>query len=74
MALTKPGNERLTYMTAKEAAEYLRVSTSTLYRMEKRGDLIPLRTPSGHRRYDLSALNGCLRPASEYQIVETKKK
>lgn len=57
----KTNSDRVTYMTAKEAADYLRISTSTLYRMEKRGDLVPLRTPSGHRRYSLSSLNGCLR-------------
>ena len=54
-------SEKLTLLTAREAAEYLRVSLSTLNRMEKRGLLHPLRTPGGHRRYTLEMLNECLR-------------
>ena len=46
--------------TAREAAEYLRVSLSTLNRMERRGLLNPLRTPGGHRRYTLEMLNESL--------------
>ena len=52
--------ELLALLTAREAAEYLRVSLSTLRRMERRGQLTPLRTPGGHRRYTLRALNACL--------------
>lgn len=52
--------ERLSLMTAREAASYLRVSLSTLHRMELRGALIPLRTPGGHKRYTLDMLNECL--------------
>jgi len=47
-------------LTAREAAGYLRVSLSTLYRMEHHGLLVPLRTPGGHRRYTLKMLNECL--------------
>jgi excisionase family DNA binding protein len=57
--IIKP-NEKLTLLTAREAAEYLRVSLSTLNRMERRGWLNPLRTPGGHRRYTLEMLNECL--------------
>lgn len=46
-------------MTAKEAAEYLRVSQFTLSRMDK--DLRPGRTPGGHRRYRRSWLNKYMR-------------
>lgn len=53
-------NNRLTLLTAREAAEYLRVSLSTLHRMEQQGYLQPLRTPGGHRRYSLKSLNDCL--------------
>ena len=52
--------KRLTLLTAREAANYLRVSISTLNRMERRGLLVPLRTPGGHRRYTLEMLNKCL--------------
>jgi excisionase family DNA binding protein len=47
-------------LTAREAAAYLRVSLSTLYRMELSGKLTPLRTPGGHRRYTIEMLNACL--------------
>lgn len=53
-------SEKLTLMTAREAAQYLRVSLSTLHRMERNGQLKPLRTPGGHRRYTLEMLNECL--------------
>jgi excisionase family DNA binding protein len=44
-------------LTAKEAASYLRVSLFTLQKMEKRGLIIPYRTPGGHRRYSTGMLN-----------------
>ncbi len=53
-------SERLSLLTAREAANYLRVSISTLNRMERRGAVIPLRTPGGHRRYTVDMLNECL--------------
>lgn len=53
-------SQRLTLLTAREAASYLRVSLSTLNRMERSGSLRPLRTPGGHRRYTLAILNECL--------------
>ena len=49
--------EEMIILTAKEAAEYLRVSLYTLRRMESDGSLIPFRTPGGHRRYSLRMLN-----------------
>lgn len=53
-------SEPLTLLTAREAAGYLRVSMSTLSRMERRGQLSSLRTPGGRRRYTLEMLNSCL--------------
>lgn len=58
--LSNRTHEKLTLFTAHEAAEYLRVSLSTLNRIERRGLLQPLRTPGGHRRYTLEMLNECL--------------
>jgi excisionase family DNA binding protein len=49
-------DEEMTILTAKEAAEYLRVSLYTLKRMESEGGLMPFRTPGGHRRYSLTML------------------
>jgi excisionase family DNA binding protein len=51
---------KLDLLTAREAAQYLRVSLSTLNRMERRGLLKPLKTPGGHRRYTRDMLNECL--------------
>ncbi|MBM4466391.1 MAG: helix-turn-helix domain-containing protein [Chloroflexi bacterium] len=50
-------DQEMTILTAKEAAEYLRVSLYTLKRMENEGGLIPFRTPGGHRRYSLRMLD-----------------
>ena len=50
-------DERMTLLTAKEAAKYLRVSLFTLSRIEKEGQLLPFRTPGGHRRYSIHMLN-----------------
>lgn len=49
--------ERRSLLTAKEAAQYLRVSLLTLSKIEKEGDLVPFRTPGGHRRYSIEMLN-----------------
>jgi excisionase family DNA binding protein len=50
-------HEGMTILTAKEAAEYLRVSLYTLRKMEMEGLLDPFRTPGGHRRYSLNMLD-----------------
>ena len=50
-------DEEMIILTAKEAAEYLRVSLYTLKRMESEGGLNPFRTPGGHRRYSLKMLD-----------------
>lgn len=50
-------DERLTLLKAKEAAEYLRVSLFTLSRIEREGELVPFRTPGGHRRYSMRMLH-----------------
>ena len=51
---------KLVLLTAREAADYMRVSLSTLNRMEQRGLLLSLRMPGEHRRYTLEMLNECL--------------
>jgi predicted site-specific integrase-resolvase len=45
-------------LSIAEAAKLKGVSTQTLRRWEASGKLIPERTPTGHRRYDLSQLIG----------------
>jgi len=37
------------FYTTKEAAKYIGVSTSTVYRMEKRGLICSIKTPGGER-------------------------
>jgi len=51
------GEEKLTLLNAREAADYLRISMFTLSKIEKAGGLVPFRTPGGHRRYSLRMLN-----------------
>jgi len=58
-------DEEMTVLTAKEAAEYLRVSLYTLKRMEVEGGLMPFRTPGGHRRYSLKMLDEYLEKSRE---------
>ena len=49
--------KRVSLMTAREAAKYLRVSLFTLSRIEREGGIVPYRTPGGHRRYNVRMLN-----------------
>ena len=61
--------DRLHLLTAREAARYLRISLSTLYRLERDGQLESLRMPGGHRRYTIQMLNACL--SNGHNLVET---
>ena len=47
--------------TTKEAADYLGVTPSTIYRLEKRGLLHPTKTPGGQRRFSQESLEECLK-------------
>ncbi len=38
--------------TTKEAAKYLGISSSTIYRMEKQGLISAIKTPGGQRRFN----------------------
>jgi len=49
--------ERKILMKAREAADYLRISLFTLNKIERQGQLMPFRTPGGHRRYSVEMLN-----------------
>ena len=64
-AIQMDENQALDLMNSREAADYLRISLSTLNRMESRGIIRPLRTPGGHRRYTLAMLNRCLETLEE---------
>ena len=49
--------EKMTFLTEREAAEYLGVSLHTLRTMESEGSLVPLRTLGGHCGYSLRMLD-----------------
>ena len=49
--------QRTHLLKAREAAEYLGVSLAALNRIDKKRELIPYRTPRGHRRYGLAMLD-----------------
>lgn len=51
-------NSNMSKLSISEAAKLKGVSASTLRRWEAEGKLVPERTASGHRRYDLSQLLG----------------
>ena len=53
-------------LTAKESADYLRISTFTLRKIERQGLIIPYRTPGGHRRYSMDMLNDYLERSRIY--------
>lgn len=44
-------------LAAKEAAKYFGISLATLRKIERAGDLVPSRTPGGHRRYSNAMLD-----------------
>lgn len=44
-------------LNLEEACKHLKVSKSTLRRWEKEGKMTSIRTPGGHRRYDIDELN-----------------
>ena len=52
------------FFKASEAASYLGISLTTLYRIEKLGYLTPYRTPGGHRRYLINMLEKYLEESS----------
>ena len=54
--------------TTKEAASCLGVSPSTIYRLEKRGLLSPVKTSRGQRRFSQKDLEQCLRKSQGLEI------
>jgi excisionase family DNA binding protein len=63
-----PGNG---LFTARAAASYLRVSLTTLSKIEKEGWLRPYRTPGGHRRYNREMLDTYLEASRFRWDVDT---
>jgi len=46
------------YVTPREAMQTLQVSEKTLRNWDKSGLIKTIRTPAGHRRYDLESVVG----------------
>jgi DNA-binding transcriptional MerR regulator len=59
------------YLGITEAAEYLRVSASTLRRWEKKGFLVPERTPTGIRRYTKQQLDDVIQSPDGFSQSHT---
>lgn len=63
---------RARYRTS-EAACYLGVSRSTIYRMEKRGLLSPVKTSAGQRRFSQKDLDKCLRKSQRLEVPSVRE-
>ena len=55
-------------VSPKEASQRLGVSVDTLRRWEKAGKIIAVRTPAGHRRYDIYSVENKKRTLSLIHI------
>ncbi len=65
--------EDKTIYTTKEAADYFGVSPSTIYRMEKRGLLSPIKTSGGQRRFSEKNLEKCLRKSRSFKTPQIRE-
>lgn len=55
------------FLTTKEAAEFLNVSPSTLYKMEKLQMISSFRTPGGQRRFSVAALREYIEKSKNFK-------
>lgn len=62
--------EEKTVFTTKEAAKYLGVSQSTIYRMEKMGFVSSIRTPGGQRRFSREGLERYLEESQNFEAPQ----
>ncbi|MFN3480957.1 MAG: DNA methyltransferase [Thermodesulfovibrionales bacterium] len=56
--------------TTKEAAKYLGISTSTIYRMEKQGLITSIKTPGGQRRFSKEDIDGYLQRSKDFKASQ----
>jgi excisionase family DNA binding protein len=66
--------EEKTIFTTKEAAKYLGISTSTIYRMEKQGLLSSIKTPGGQRRFRIKILEKYLKISKNFKAPQNPSK
>lgn len=69
LGTTKTFNNLL--ISTKKAAEFLGVSTSTIYRMVEMGLLEPSKTPGGQRRFDLDTLEKFKQSSKNIEAPQT---
>lgn len=63
----KPVKEMPGFLTTKEAAEFLNISPSTLYKMEKLELISSFRTPGGQRRFSVAALREYIEKSKNFK-------
>lgn len=56
--------------TTKEAAKYLGISTSTIYRMEKQGLISSSKTPGGQRRFSKEIIEKYLQESQDFEAPQ----
>lgn len=71
--MEKTMNNKTMY-TTKKIAEYLGVSSSTIYRMEKRGFIYATRTPGGQRRFSKEIIENYLRKSRNIAAPQNPSK
>jgi len=62
--------EEKAVFTTKEAAKYLGISTSTIYRMEKQGLISSIRTPGGQRRFSKEIIERYLKESQYFEAPQ----
>lgn len=62
--------EEKTVFTTKEAAKYLGISTSTIYRMEKQGLISSIKTPGGQRRFSKENIERYLKESQNFEAPQ----
>lgn len=66
--------EQKTIFTTKEAAKYLGMSQSTIYRMEKQGLISSTRTPGGQRRFSKESIETYLKESRKFEAPQNPSK
>lgn len=66
--------EEKTIYTTKEAAKYLGISTSTIYRMEKQGLMSSIKTPGGQRRFSRENIEKYLKKSQAFEAPQNPSK
>lgn len=66
--------EEKNLFTTKVAANYLGISSSTIYRMEKRGLISSIRTPGGQRRFSKESIESYLKKSKKFEAPQNPSK